>query len=123
MREPVSMTAAAPSTMPADGATPMAPSAVVLCVPGTHNPGFGGVYQRLDPSSVVKQNCSTPNPLTGSCSCPVPTANWTAAAQSFRVVTYAPHTAGAVVGSAIVVCTELPPPVAPEVALDVKDTV
>jgi hypothetical protein len=109
--DPVRMTAAAPTTMPADGATPMAPSVVVLCAPGTHNPGFGGVYQSLDPALVVKQNCSTPNPLTGSCSCPVPTANWTSAAQSFRVVTYAPHAAGAMVGSAIVVCTELPPPV------------
>lgn len=106
----VRMTAAAPSTMPADGATMMAPSAVVLCIHPVHNQGFGGAYQSLDPAQVVKQNCSTPNPLTGTCSCPVPATNWTSAAQSFRVVTYAPHTDGAVVGSAIVVCTELPPP-------------
>lgn len=109
--DPVTMSAGAPSTMPADGATAMISSILVVCTPQSHRPGFGGVYHSLDPSPVVRQNCSTANPLTGRCSCASPAAGWTSAAHSFRVVTYAPNTSGAVVGSAIVVCTELPPEV------------
>lgn len=106
----VSMTAVAPSTMPADDATSVTATKVVMCVPRAHRQGFGGAFQSLDPAPVVKHTCSTPNPATGNCSCAAPPANWTSAAHSFRVVTYAPDTAGTVVGSAIVICTELPPP-------------
>ena len=106
---PTNVTAAAPRTMPGDGTTPMGPTTIALCVPSAHRPGFGGAYQVLDAAPAVQpgHGCSTPNPLTGNCSCAAAAGKWTQAAQSFRVVTYVPGSPGAVVGSNIVVCTEL----------------
>lgn len=113
----VKMGVAAPRTMPADGATAIEPSTAVLCVPATSRQGFGGAYQVLDPVHAVKpaQRCAAPNPATGNCSCSIPAAGWIPAAQAFRAVAYvpgngsSPDPGGPIVGSKIVLCTELPP--------------